>query len=246
MTFIIAEAGINHCGDLARAKEMVWEAANAGADAVKFQSYNVEALGYTDAALNEMLDKCRLTPEAHHVLMEQAEIAGIEFMSTPFDLTWAEALKSMGVKRMKISSGKVKDLPFITGIAALELPVIMSCGMATDDDILKAEGVFLKHGVSFDLLYCISEYPAPLHKINFHDMWNLKWDSYGTQNFWCEKVGFSDHTLTGDASIIAAASGAEIIERHFTLDRSLSGPDQCCSSTPEELKWIIGEIRNVG
>lgn len=231
MTFIIAESGINHCGAFDRALRMIDRAADAGCDAVKFQSFTAERLGY-EPELTAFLKGCELSKVQTAALFEYATAAKIEFISTPFDLEWAAFLKSLGVQRLKISSGKVSDRAFMSGTRALGLPLIISNGMADPEvfrDVTQPRDT---------ILYCVSQYPTPLHKVDLRQMARLR-NSYF-------KVGFSDHTQGIAAAVLAAAAGAEVIEKHFTLDRSLPGPDQICSVEPDELSAMVREIRNVG
>lgn len=230
MTFIIAEAGINHCGSFDRALRMIDAAVDAGCDAVKFQSFTAGRLGY-EPELTEFLKSCEMSKIQTTALFEYAKAAHIEFISTPFDLEWAEFLKHLGVQRLKISSGKVSDRAFMSGVRALGLPLIISNGMADPEtfrDVTQPRDT---------ILYCVSQYPTPLHKIDLRQMSRLR-NSYF-------KVGFSDHTQGIAASVLAAAAGAEVIETHFTLDRTLPGPDQICSKEPSELAEMVKEIRCV-
>lgn len=232
--FFIAEAGIAHNGDFMRAMEMVRVAKECGADAVKFQSFTPSVLAPEPGEYRVLLDKCWLSDDMHRMLFAQAQYCGIEFMSTPFDNERVDFLVALGVKRIKIGSGQVRDSEFVRHVASKKLPVIMSNGMATQDELEKAVREIPS---DMTVLFCVSIYPAPLQLIDFRRMNNL-----GPID---TAVGFSDHTESGEASIIAAASGATVIERHFTLDKSLPGPDQICSSTPQELKRIITEIRKI-
>lgn len=244
MTFIICEAGINHCGSLDRALKMVEAAADCGADAVKFQSFTATELGY-EPELTEFLRGVELSKDDHFKLKLKADKCGIEFMSTPFDTKWCDFLvDEIGVKRIKISSGKVKDNEFLRHVASKDLPVIMSNGMTTDDEFYKSLSPLWKHDLT--MLYCVSEYPTPLHKINFLKMFELM-DGYGQGGKdIVRNVGFSDHTVGIEASIIAAASGASVIEAHFTLDKTLPGPDHICSKEPDQFKEMVRQIRLVG
>jgi len=230
LIIIIAEAGINHCGSLDRALKMVEAAADAGANIIKFQSFTADKLGY-DEKLTAFLKGVELSKDDHHKLKLKADKCKIEFMSTPFSAEWVDFLVKLGVKRLKISSGKVKDKAFVDYARATDLPLIISNGMANEDE-------FLESAQYLDTaLYCVSQYPTPLHKVDFRKIERLK-------DFFLN-VGFSDHTQGIAASVIAAASGAAVIEKHFTLDRRLSGPDQICSIEPDELKQMVEEIRQI-
>jgi N,N'-diacetyllegionaminate synthase len=228
MTFVIAEAGINHCGSLDRALKMVERAAESGADAVKFQSFTSDRLGY-DQKMADYLKTVELSKDDHEKLKLKCEKLGIEFMSTPFDTEWVDFLVKLGVKRIKVSSGKVKDWEFCKYVQGTGLPIIMSNGMCTPEQLSDSSTP------RTTVLYCVSEYPTPMWKVDFRKMLALGHNHY--------QYGFSDHTLTGEASVFATAMGASVIERHFTLDRSLPGPDQCCSSEPDELRNIIKQMR---
>jgi N,N'-diacetyllegionaminate synthase len=231
LVVIIAEAGINHLGSLDRALKMVEAAADAGADVVKFQSFTADNLGY-DEKLTAFLRNVQLSKDDHWKLKAKADKLGIEFMSTPFSREWVDFLVELGVKRLKISSGKAKDREFVRYARdALARPLIISNGM-TGEHEFQYSAAYLD-----TVLYCVSEYPTPLHKIDFRKLIELR-------DFF-ETVGFSDHTQGIAASVIAAASGAEVIEKHFTLDRKLAGPDQICSLEPDELKQMVAEIRAI-
>jgi len=225
---VIAEAGINHNGSLDRALKMVEAAADAGANIIKFQSFTADKLGY-DEKMTAFLKNVELSKDDHWKLKLKADKCGIEFMSTPFSAEWVDFLVELGVCRMKISSGRVRDKDFVKYVRAKKLPIIISNGMATEKEFLAA-AAYLDTA-----MYCVSEYPTPFHKIDFRKMARL--------NDFFLNVGFSDHTKGIAASIIAAASGAVMIEKHFTLDRRLSGPDQICSIEPDELKQMVTEIR---
>lgn len=230
MITVIAEAGINHCGSLDRALKMVEAAADAGANVIKFQSFTADKLGY-DEKLTAFLRGVELSKDDHNKLKIKADKCGIEFMSTPFSTEWVDFLVWLGVKRLKISSGKVKDKAFVDYARATDLPLIISNGMTNEEEFLDA-ATYVNTA-----LYCVSQYPTPLHKIDFRKITRLK-------DFFLN-VGFSDHTQGIAASVIAAASGAVVIEKHFTLDRRLSGPDQICSLEPDELKQMVAEIRQI-
>jgi N,N'-diacetyllegionaminate synthase len=227
---IIAEAGINHCGSLDRALKMVEVAADAGANVIKFQSFTADKLGY-DEKLTAFLKGVELSKDDHHKLKLKADKCKIEFMSTPFSAEWVDFLVRLGVKRLKISSGKVKDKAFVDYARATDLPLIISNGMCTPEELAAITTPRMT------VLYCVSQYPTPLHKVDFRKMMALKNNYYN--------YGFSDHTQGIAASVIAAASGAVVIEKHFTLDRRLAGPDQICSIEPDELKQMVLEIRQI-
>jgi len=230
MAYIIAEAGINHCGSLDRAMKMIEIAADAGANAVKFQSFTATELGY-DEKLTKLLRECELSEDDHLKLMVKAEKCNIDFISTPFDRKWVDFLVDNGVRQIKISSGKVKDVAFCQYVQEKGLPVIISNGMCTQSELGAVTTPFTT------VLYCVSEYPTPPWKIDFRKM---MWLGATFHQF-----GFSDHTAGIEASIYAAAMGAHVIEKHFTMDRRLPGPDQVCSLEPDGLKAMVKGIRNV-
>jgi len=230
LTFIIAEAGINHCGSLDRALKMVEVAADADADAVKFQSFTASKLGY-DADVVKWLSGMELSKDDHYKLKAKAERCGIEFMSTPFSEEWVDFLVQLGVKRLKISSGKAKEPAFVDYARRTGLPLIISTGM-----INYAQMSAVTYPEDW-VLYCVSKYPTPLNKVDFRNLSRLE----TLYPIW----GFSDHTVGHGAAVIAVASGAKVIEKHFTMDRKLFGPDQVCSLEPDELKQMVTEIRSV-
>lgn len=232
MITVIAEAGINHCGSLHRALLMVEAAKEAGADVVKFQSFTATELGY-DENLTKFLKSVELSEDDHYELKIKANDIGIEFMSTPFDKKWCNFLvDKIGVERIKISSGKAKHTSFVDHVMSFGVPIIASSGMLDGPSFLNT----FRHCHNFTALYCVSNYPTPFYKVDFSKMYELG------MSF---NVGFSDHTIGIEASIIAAASGASVIEKHFTMDISLPGPDQICSLDPEQLKEMIRQIRLV-
>ncbi len=276
--FIIAEAGVNHNGSLDMAKKLIEAAANAGADAVKFQTFKAEKLvtrsaskaeyqtRTTDAAKSqfEMIRELELDEAAHHVLIEHCRACGIEFVSTPFDEDSVDLLaKRFDLPRLKIPSGEINNAPLLLKIARTGKPVILSSGMSTLGEIEDALGV-LAFGYSGNgspslaafravycsvegqaalrskvtLLHCTTEYPAPLDDVNLRAMETIS-AAFGLP------VGFSDHTEGIYVSIAAAALGATVIEKHFTMDRNLPGPDHKASIEPVELRELVRSIRQV-
>lgn len=249
--YIIAEAGVNHNGDEARALEMVRVAARAGADAVKFQTFSADALAavsapraaYQDRNLGEagtqldMLRALELSRDAHHRVQDACAEAGIDFLSTPFDLaSLAFLVDDLNVTRLKVGSGDLTNTPLVRAVAQTGLPAILSTGMATLEDIAEALAQFTdRSGVT--LLQCTSDYPAPPEAINLRAMQTLK-DRFGLP------VGFSDHSIGGHLAVAAVAMGATVIEKHFTLDRTLPGPDHAASLEPDELAAMIRHIRD--
>ncbi len=278
-TFIIAEAGVNHNGDLSRAVEMVKAAAEAGADAVKFQSFRAEKIATalapkadyqtrnTGAAGGQldMLRALELSDDDHHSLFAACQTAGIEFMSTPFDTDSVRFLAgTLGVKRLKVASGEITNAPLLLEMARTGLPVILSTGMSTLEDVEAALGVLafgyctatetpspdgfeksyrseagqtaLSNNVK--ILHCTSEYPAPPETIHLRAMTALT-ETFGLP------VGLSDHSVGIAVATAAVARGAHVIEKHFTLDRALPGPDHRASLTPAELAEMVTAIRTV-
>lgn len=248
--YVIAEAGVNHNGSLEIARKLVEAAAEAGADAVKFQTFRADTLVARDAPKAEyqkettdavesqyqMLRKLELDEAAHRELKELCEERQIDFVSTPFDLTDIPLLTRIGMPFFKIPSGAVTDLPYLRAINACGKPIVLSTGMATLAEVADALGVLKDCPVS--LLHCTTEYPCPYADVNLKAMLTLK------ERFDLP-VGYSDHTRGIEVSVAAVALGAEIVEKHFTLDRSMEGPDHKASLEPCELKAMVTAIRNV-
>jgi N,N'-diacetyllegionaminate synthase len=253
--FIIAEAGVNHNGDMRLARELVHAAADAKVDAVKFQTFRAESLVRRDAAKAqyqvertgnsegqyEMLKRLELSWESHHELKALAEKRGIEFMSTPFDTECADFLAKLGVKRFKIPSGEITNYPYLRHVARLKIPVIFSTGMSDMTDIESCLNTFLANGLSREqvsVLHCNTEYPTPPEDVNLRAMLAMK------ERFQLT-VGYSDHTAGTEVSVAAVAMGARIIEKHFTMDKNLPGPDHLASLEPAELVFMAQSIRNI-
>lgn len=251
--FVIAEAGVNHNGDPALARRMVDSAADAGADAVKFQTFEAERVASaaapkaayqqrtTDAAESQldMLRRLELPRDAHEALKAQCTERGIEFMSTPFDPDSADFLAALGVARFKIGSGELTNLPFLRHVARHGRPIILSTGMATLDEVGTAVETVRGAGVTdISLLHCVSSYPADPADSNLRAMATMG----AAFNL---PVGLSDHTMGIAVATAAAALGAIIIEKHFTLERTLPGPDHAASLEPDEMKAMITAIRTV-
>ena len=250
-TLIIAEAGVNHNGRLDLALKMVDEAKRAGADIVKFQTaipervisryadkaeYQKETTGNEESQL-EMCRRIHLKLSDYDIIKEYCEEVGIEFLSTPFDLESIDYLEKLGMKLWKIPSGEITNLPYLIKIAKTGKPVIMSTGMAELKEVEEAVNVLKEGGAGeITLLHCTAEYPAPFDSVNLKAMNTLR-EKLGT------KVGYSDHT-TGIEVVVAAVSlGATVIEKHFTLNRNLEGPDHKASLEPEELEVMVNKIR---
>lgn len=252
-TFVIAEAGVNHNGDLALARALVDAAVAAGADAVKFQTFVVDRLVSRGAATAEyqrralggelsqyeMLARLELSPADHETLAAHCAARGIEFMSTPFDPESARFLQRLGVRRLKISSGDVTNLPMLEVVGVLGLPVILSTGMADLEEVREAVATLRRAGqADLVLLHCVSNYPAEPAHTNLRAMDTLA-QAFGTP------VGLSDHSLGTAVAIAAVARGAVCIEKHFTLDRALPGPDHQASLLPGELSELVAALRQV-
>lgn len=253
--FIIAEAGVNHNGSLTRAIDMIKVAANSGADAIKFQTFIASDLATSHAkkakyqSINsskdeshlKMLTKLALPLKDFKVLKQECTKNNIEFMSTAFDLKSLQYLSSLGMKTFKIPSGEITNLLLIEEIAKKNRKIILSTGMSTKKEISNAIKVLVKNGQKrnkISILHCNSEYPTPMKNINLHVMKSLS-------NYFNLPVGISDHTLGYEVPIAAAALGAKIIEKHFTLNKNLSGPDHKASLSPSELRKMIKYVRNI-
>jgi N,N'-diacetyllegionaminate synthase len=251
--FVIAEAGVNHNGDLAHALELVDVAAESGADAVKFQTFDPAELASTAAPLAEyqreggqaapgqveMLSALRLDDEAFASVAARCAQRNVLFLSTPFDEGSADLLEALGVEAFKVGSGELTNLPFLRNLAGRRRPLLLSTGMATLDEVGEAvEAVRDAGGPPLALLHCVSSYPAPAEEANLRAMNALR------ERF-AVAVGYSDHCLGMNVSLAAVALGATILERHFTVDRELPGPDQALSLEPDELADLIRRIREV-
>lgn len=251
MTFIIAEAGVNHNGDINLARRLVDAAKEAGCDAVKFQNFVSEKLVNKTApkaeyqknnAKNkaesqlEMLKKLELSESNTRNISEYCSAKGIMFLSTPFDDESADLLNSLGVSIFKIPSGEITNLPYLRKIKSLGKPIILSTGMSTLEEVAQALDVL--KGCEVSLLHCTTEYPCPYKDVNLKAMLTLK-NKFGLQ------VGYSDHTNGIEVPVAAVAMGATIIEKHFTLDKTLDGPDHKASLDPVELKNMVTSIRNI-
>lgn len=250
---IIAEAGVNHNGSLELAKKMVDVAKDAGVDYVKFQTFNPKKLVSKSAKKAEyqkettdsnesqlkMLEKLTLTNDDFIELKQYCDFVNIGFISTPFDLDSIDFLETFDMDFWKIPSGEITNLPFLEKIGKTEKKVIMSTGMCNMKEIYDAIQVLEKNGSkNIELLHCNTQYPTPFEDVNLRAMLSIK------QEF-NKVIGYSDHTLGIEVPIAAVALGAEIIEKHFTLDKSMSGPDHKASLNPKELKAMVVAIRNV-
>lgn len=252
---IIAEAGVNHNGSLELAKQLVDKAVEAGVDYVKFQAgipelvaskfarkaeYQKATTGAQESQL-DMIRKITLTPRQQRQLAAYCRETGARYLCTPFDLPSIELLQELGMQLWKIPSGEITNYPYLKVIAQTGLPVIMSTGMADMKDIGEALEVLTKYGTprnKITLLHCTTEYPAPKDEVNLLAMKTLK-ECFGVE------TGYSDHTQGIEIPIAAVAMGARVIEKHFTLDRNMEGPDHKASLEPHELKSMVECIRNV-
>lgn len=253
---IIAEAGVNHNGSIENAFKLVDAAVEAGVDYVKFQTfksenlvsksakkadYQVENTGNATESQLEMLKKLELSHEQHEQLIEYCNKKGIRFFSTAFDLESLQYLKDIGLNLVKIPSGEITNLPYLRKAAQLFPKVIISTGMATLEEIKNAVQVFSKEGIvkeNISILHCNTEYPTPFQDVNLKAMLHIQ-NEFGTE------IGYSDHTLGIEVPIAAVALGAKVIEKHFTLDKTMEGPDHKASLEPEELKAMVSGIRNI-
>ncbi|HBB91098.1 MAG: N-acetylneuraminate synthase [Bacteroidetes bacterium GWF2_49_14] len=252
---IIAEAGVNHNGSLERAFRMIDAAASAGADIIKFQSFKTEKLVTADApkaAYQQsntgetgsqfgMLKKLELAEDAHVLLMNYCREKGITFMSTPFDADSAGMLNRLEVEMFKVGSGDLTNLPLLRQLAGFGKPVILSTGMADMDEIGKALEVVIKGGLpkeKITVLHANTDYPTPYSDVNLTAMLAIK-RKFGVT------IGYSDHTDGIEVPVAAVALGAQVIEKHFTLDRNLEGPDHKASLEPAELTAMVRSIRNI-
>jgi len=254
-TFIIAEAGVNHNGSVELAKQLIDVAANAGANAVKFQTFKTENLvsrGASKAAYQvegtdenetqfEMLKKLELDVDTHRELMQYSNDRNILFLSTPFDHESIDLLNNLNIPIFKIPSGEITNLPLIRKIAQLNKKIILSTGMATMEEVAAAVQLITNSGTSKDkitVLHCNTDYPTPMLDVNLRAMITI-------QEKFDIAVGYSDHTLGIEVPIAAVSLGATIIEKHFTLDNSMEGPDHRASLEPKELIEMIIAIRNI-
>lgn len=255
-TIIIAEAGVNHNGDIETAKKLIEKASEAGADFVKFQTFKADSLvskkakkaNYQLSKENSdekdqytMLKKLEIPLEWYSILINHCEKNRIKFLSTGFDEESIDYLDSLNLNYFKIPSGEITNLPYLVHVAKKQKKIIISTGMSTMKEIDKALNLLVKNGVSKEnitVLHCSTQYPTPMEDVNLKAMLSIR-------NEFDIKVGYSDHTLGIEIPIAAAALGAVIIEKHFTLDNQLSGPDHKASLNPKDLKRMITSIRNL-
>lgn len=251
--FIIAEAGVNHNGNIDIAKKMIDVARNCGIDAIKFQTfkservvskfaqkaeYQINNTDNNDSQL-EMVKKLELSYSDFYNLKKYCDESDIIFMSTPFDFESIDFLNELNMNTYKIPSGEINNLPYLRKIAKLNKTLIMSTGMSTLNEIEQAISILRDNGTEdITLLHCTTEYPAPFEEINLNAMITLR------EKFKLN-IGYSDHTTGIEVPIAAVAMGARVIEKHFTLDKSMEGPDHKASLEPEELSAMVKAIRNI-
>ena len=253
---IIAEAGVNHNGDIQVAKKLIDAAVNAGVDYVKFQTFRADSLvsksakkaEYQSVNINDgddsqyaMLKNLELSHENHLELMAYCAERNIKFFSTAFDVEGVHYLNELGLSFFKIPSGEITNYPYLKAVALCNKPVIMSTGMCLESEIKEALEILVKFGLkkeNISILHCNTEYPTPMKDVNLKAMLSI-------QKIFGVPIGYSDHTLGIEVPIAAVAMGAKIIEKHFTLDRSLPGPDHAASLEPDELKEMVKAIRNI-
>ena len=252
---VIAEAGVNHNGELAIAKALIDAAADAGADLVKFQTFSAEALATAQANLAhyqsvnigraptqlEMLRQIELRHEDHESLIAHCKSRGIGFFSTAFDIDGLNLLHRLGAERYKVPSGEITNLPYLRHVASFGMPVILSTGMSDMGEIEEAIDAMESEGLSRNLLtvlHCNTEYPTPLKDVNLNAMISIR-SAFGVE------VGYSDHTLGIEVPIAAVTLGATVIEKHLTLSREMSGPDHKASLEPTEFAAMVQSIRNI-
>jgi len=254
-TFIIAEAGVNHNGSISIAKKLIDAASNAGADAVKFQSFFADSLvsenapkaAYQKETTNknenqyQMLKKLELNEKAHVDLIKHCKRKKISFISSPFDIESINLLEKLGLTTIKIPSGEITNYPYLRALGKLNKKVLLSTGMSNNNEIMNALQTLMKFGTNkhkITLLQCNTQYPSPFKDANLNVIPYMK-KKYGVS------VGYSDHTPGIEASIAAVALGATVIEKHFTLNKNMKGPDHKASIEPEELKSLVKCIRNI-
>lgn len=256
-TVIIAEAGVNHNGDINNALKLIDVAADCGADYIKFQTFKTEKLvskeaqqaeyqqrnlGSSDnASQYDMLKKLELSEADHHILIERCKEKNIKFLSTAFDLDSLDFLHRLGLDLFKIPSGEITNLPYLKKIGKMNTRVVVSTGMCVMEEIAEALSVLQSAGTSkgnITVLHCTTDYPTAMCDVNLNAMLRIASELDVA-------IGYSDHTLGIEVPVAAVALGAEIIEKHFTLDKSLPGPDHKASLEPDELKAMVKAIRNI-
>lgn len=253
---IIAEAGVNHNADINIAKKLIDVAKEAGADIVKFQTavpelvmteqaekavYQIDNTGIASESQLDMAKKIHLPLEAYRELLDYSNSVGIKFLSTPFDHVSIDYLYNLGLDIFKIPSGEITNLPYLQAIGKMKTNVILSTGMSTLDEIGAALDVLITEGTikeNITVLHCNTDYPTKMTDVNLKAMLTIG-ETFGV------KIGYSDHTLGIEVPVAAVAIGAVVIEKHFTLDRAMDGPDHLASLEPNELKLMVDSIRNI-
>ena len=252
---IIAEAGVNHNGELELAKKLIQEAANAGANVVKFQTFRADSLvtntatkadyqlASTDPRESQqaMIRRLELSEGMHFEIIKECKRLNIIFASTGFDKASVDFLIKLGIDFLKIPSGEITNLPYLRHVGSRNMPVILSTGMATMEEVKEALKILTSYGLrksEITVLHCNTEYPTPFEDVNLRAMISIK-EALGVE------VGYSDHTLGLEVPIAAVSMGATVIEKHFTMDRNMEGPDHAASLEPHELKEMISAIRNI-
>jgi len=255
-TFIIAEAGVNHNGSIQIAKELIKKAAWAGADAVKFQTFKAKDLvskktpkaeyqlktTSSSESQFEMIKRLELDKTMHKTLIEHCKKNSILFLSSPFGLKEIDLLNQLKLNIFKIPSGEITNLPYLKKIGGLKKEILLSTGMATIEEIKAALNILTTAGAlkkNITILHCNTEYPTPISDVNLNAMKQMR------SSFPNIKVGYSDHTIGIEIAIAATALGATVIEKHFTLDKTMEGPDHKASIEPQELQQMIQGIRNI-
>lgn len=251
--YIIAEAGVNHNGDIRIAKKLIDMAVESGANAVKFQTFKPEKLVCRDAAKAEyqkeltpalesqyeMLKKLELSEQMHIELINYCVEKNIQFLSTPFDLDSIEMLCRLGIPFIKIPSGEITNLPYLRAAARTGKDIILSTGMSSLEEVKNAKNILQKNNAGkIIMLHCNTEYPTPMEDVNLRAMLTIKKELN-------VQVGYSDHTEGIEVPIAAVALGAVVIEKHFTLDKGMEGPDHKASIEPKDLKQMVKSIRNI-
>lgn len=250
--YIIAEVGVNHNGDIKIAQKMIDEAKKAGCDCVKFQTfvadnlvtkeapkaqYQKETTGENETQY-EMLKKLELSLEDFRILKEYCDFSQIDFLSTPFDEQSVDILEDLGIDKYKIPSGEITNKPLIEYIAKTKKEILLSTGMSTIDEIQEAMDWIEFYHTNISLFHCTSSYPTPYQDVNMNALITLK-------KRFDKPIGYSDHTQGIEISLMAVAMGAQLIEKHFTLDRNMEGPDHKASLEPSELKELVDKTRNI-
>ncbi len=251
--YIIAEAGVNHNGDINLAKKLIDKAVEAKVDAVKFQTfisknvisknakkaeYQIKNTEKEEETQLEMVKKLELSFKDFEELKKYCDNKGIEFLSTPFDFESIEFLKNLGMKTWKIPSGEITNLPYLRKISKIADKIILSTGMSNLEEIKAALKILNFDKNKITILHCNTEYPTPMQDVNLKAMYLLEKELE-------TEIGYSDHTLGIEVPIAAVAMGAKVIEKHFTLDKTMEGPDHKASLEPEELKEMVKNIRNI-